>query len=140
MIKFAQTFCQQLRTYERCVDISGRHFCVHYHQGGSEPARAITTTSLTICFFVLDDSGSSADTCFDTEQPACPQPAAFPIQFSQHTHKTPSTYVYTSFVSDLVLAKFKAVGKTSRQTLLLNRLYRPVLAAYCVGTLPSLQN
>ena len=30
----------------------------------------------------------------------------------------PSTYVYTSFVDDLVLSKSIAVGKTSRQTLL----------------------
>ena len=35
---------------------------------------------------------------------------------------TPSTYVYTSFVSDLVLVKSVAVGKTPRQTLLFDHL------------------
>ena len=44
----------------------------------------------------MDDSGPSADTCFDT------------AAFSQRTHKMPSTYVYTLFVSDLVLAKLEA--------------------------------
>ena len=53
--------------------------------------------------------GPSADTYFDTERRACPQPAAF---FSRRTRITPSTYVYTSFASDLVLAKSVAVGKT----------------------------
>ena len=42
---------------------------------------------------------------------ACPPPAAF---LSQCTHITPSTYVYTFFVSYLVLTKSVAVGKTSR--------------------------
>ena len=81
---------------------------------------------------LLEDSGPNADTYFDTERRACPQPAAF---FSRRTRITPSTYVYTSFVSDLVLAKSVAVGKSPRQTLLFDRL-----ATYCVGTLPSLQN
>ena len=49
---------------------------------------------------------------------ACPQLAAFPIPFSQCTHKTPSTYVYTLFVSDLILVNFEALDKMSRQTLL----------------------
>ena len=41
----------------------------------------------------------------------------------------PSTYVYTSFVSDLVLAKSVAVGKTPRQALLFDRsLYWPHIA------------
>ena len=57
---------------------------------------------------------------------ACPQPAAF---FSRRTRITPSTYVYTSFVSDLVLAKSVAVGKMPRQTLLFDRLlYWPHIA------------
>ena len=64
-------------------------------------------------------SGPSADTCFGTERRACPQPAAF---LSQCTCITPSTYVYTSFVRDLVLAKSVAVGKTVRQTLLFDHL------------------
>ena len=79
----------------------------------------IPTSSLAICFSVLEDSGSSAETCFDTERRACPQPAAF---FSRRTRITPSTYVYTSFVSDLVLAKSVAIGKTPRQTSLFARL------------------
>ena len=41
------------------------------------------------------------------------EPVAF---FSRHTRITPSSYVYTSFVSNLVLAKSVAVGKTPRQT------------------------
>ena len=52
--------------------------CLHsgrYHQGGSEPGLEkltldnlyIPTTSLTSCFFFLDDSRLNADTCFDTE-------------------------------------------------------------------------
>ena len=69
----------------------------------------IPTSSLAICFSVLEDSGPSAETCLDTERRACPQPAAF---FSRRTRITPSTYVYTSFASDLVLAKSVAVGKT----------------------------
>ena len=60
---------------------------------------------------LLDDSGPSADTYFDMERRACPQPTSF---FSRRTRITPSTYVYTSFVSDLVLAKSVAVGKTPR--------------------------
>ena len=47
-------------------------------------------------------------TCLDTERSACPQAAAF---LSQRTRITLSTYVYTSFVSDLILAKSVAVGK-----------------------------
>jgi len=39
------------------------------------------------------------------------RPGAFPIPFSQCTCKTPSTYVYTSFVSDLVPAKSIAVNE-----------------------------
>ena len=72
------------------------------------------------------DSGPSADTYFDMERCACPQPAAF---LSRRRCITPSTYVYTSFVSDLAVAKFVAVGKTSRQTLLLDHLlYWPHIA------------
>ena len=37
----------------------------------------IPTSSLAICFYVLDDSGPSVETCIDTERHACPQPAAF---------------------------------------------------------------
>ena len=33
------------------------------------------------------------------------------LSLSFNTRKTPSTYVYTSFVSYLVLVKFEAVGK-----------------------------
>ena len=86
----------------------------------------IPTSSLAICFSVLEDSGPSAETCLDTERCACPQPAAF---FSRRTRITPSTYVHTSFVSDLMLAKSVAVGKTPRQTLLFDRLlYWPHIA------------
>ena len=70
------------------------------------------TSSLAICFSVLDGSGPSAETGLDMERRACPQPAAF---FSRRTRITPSTYVYTSLVSDLVLVKSVAVGKTPRQ-------------------------
>ena len=77
------------------------------------------TNSLAICFSILEDSGPSAETCLDTKRRACPQPADF---FSRRTRIMPSTYVYTSFVSDLVLAKSVAAGKTPRQTLLFDRL------------------
>ena len=84
----------------------------------------ILTSSLAICFSVLEDGGPSAETCLDTERRACPQPAAF---FSRRTRITPSTYVYTSF--DLVLAKSVAVGKTPRQTSPFDRLlYWPHIA------------
>ena len=86
----------------------------------------IPTSSLAICFFILEDGSPSAETCFDTEQSACPQAAAF---LSQRTRITPPTYVYTSFVSDLVLAKSVAVGKTPRQALLFDcLLYWPHIA------------
>ena len=86
----------------------------------------IPTSNFAICFSVLEDSGPSAETCLDTERRACPQPAAF---FSRRTRITPSTYVYTSFVSDLVLTKSVAVGKTPRQTSLFDRLgYWPHIA------------
>ena len=97
-----------------------------YHpQGSSEPGLNgldnfyIPTSNLAICFFVLEDSSPSAETCFDTERSACPQAAAF---LNQRTRITPSTYVYTSFVSDLVLGKSVAVGKTPRQALLFDCL------------------
>ena len=98
-----------------------------YHpQGGSEPGLNcldnfyIPISNLAIrCFFVLEDNSPSAETCFDTERSAFPRAAAF---LSRRTYITPSTYVYTSFVSDLVLAKFVAVGKTPRQALLFRLL------------------
>ena len=92
----------------------------------------IPTRSLAICFFVLDGSGPSAETCLDMDD-ACPQPAAF---FSRCTRITPSTYVYTSFISDLVLAKSTVVDKTPRQTLLFDRLL--YWLHNCVDTLPLL--
>ena len=61
------------------------------------------------------DSGPSADTYLDTEQRTCCQPAAF---LSRRTCITLSTYVYTSFVSHLVLA----VDKMPMRTLLFNHL------------------
>ena len=73
----------------------------------------VPTSSLAICFSVLDGSGRSAETCLDMERHTYPQSAAF---FSQRTRITPSTYVYTSFVSNLVLAKSVAVCKMPRQT------------------------
>ena len=64
--------------------------------------------------------------CFDTKRSACPQAAAF---LSRRTHITPPTYVYTPFVSDLVLPKSVAVGKTPRQALLFDcLLYWPHIA------------
>ena len=56
------------------------------------------------------------DTCFDRARCTCSQPAAF---LNQRTCIMPSTYVCTSFVSDLVLVKSTVVGKASRQSLLL---------------------
>ena len=100
----------------------------HCPQGGSEPGLNsvdnlyIPTSSLAICFSVLEDSGPSAETCSDAERRACPQPAAF---LSRRTRITPSTYVYTSSVSDLVLAKSVAVGKC------LGKLYCSI--ACCTG-------
>ena len=83
------------------------------HQGGSElrinsvDNLYFPTSSFSICFSV-EDSGPSAETCFDPEQRACTQTAAF---LSPRTHIMPSTYVYTPFVSGLVLAKSVAVDK-----------------------------
>ena len=59
---------------------------------------------------LLEDS---ADTYVLTAErhAQCPQLAAF---LSRHIRIKPSIYVYTSFVSDLVLAKSIAVGKTPR--------------------------
>ena len=75
----------------------------------------------------LEDSGPSVDTYFDTERRDYPQSAAF---FSRRTSITPSTYGYTSFGSDLVLAKSVAVGKTPKQTLLFDGLlYWPHIAS-----------
>ena len=104
-----------------------------YHpQGGSEPGLNglnnfyIPTSNLAIYFFVLEDSSPSEETCFDTERSACPQAAAF---LGRRTRITPPTYVYTPFVSDLVLAKSVAVGKTPRQALLFDcLLYWPHIA------------
>ena len=77
---------------------------------------------------LLEGSSPSADTYFDTERRAFPQPAAF---LSRRTRITPSTHVYTTtpFVSDLVLVKSVAVGKMPRQTLIFDRLlYWPHIA------------
>ena len=86
----------------------------HCPQGGSELGLNdvgnlyLPTSSLSICFSVLE---------------------AF---LSRHTHITPSTYVYTPFASDLLLAKSVAVGKTPRQTLLFDRLlYWPHIVWAC---------
>ena len=76
------------------------------------------TSRLAICFSVLDDSDLSADTCFKHGAMHLPS-AAF---FSQCTLITPSTYVWTSFVSDLVLVKSIVICKTSRQTWLFDHL------------------
>ena len=67
---------------------------------------------------------------------ACPQPASFPICFSQCTCKTPFTYVYTSFVSDLEPAKSIAVNENVEA----DWTGQYILATLCVGTLPSLHN
>ena len=83
----------------------------HCPQGGSELGLNgvgnlyLPTSSLSICFSVLETF------------------------LSRHTCITPSTYVYTPFASDLVLAKSVAVGKTPRQTSLFDRLgYWPHIA------------
>ena len=84
----------------------------------------LSHSALALSF--LEDGSPSAETCFDTERSACPQAAAF---LSRRTRITPSTYVYTSFVSDLVLAKSVAVGKTPRQASLFDHLlYWPHIA------------
>ena len=58
----------------------------------------------------------------------CPLPAALTIPFGQRTPKMASPYVYTSFISNLVLAKLEAVGKL----LLFDRLlYWPHIAWAC---------
>ena len=54
--------------------------------------------------------------CFDAKRCACPQPLLYTIPFGQRTRKTPSAYAYTSFISNLVLAKLEAVSKHLRQT------------------------
>ena len=74
---------------------------------GKATCRYVRVAVLALALSLLDDSGPSADSYFDTEQRTCPQPAAF---LSRRTCITPSTYVYTSFISDLALMKFIAVG------------------------------
>ena len=50
----------------------------------------------------------------------------------------PSTYTYTSFVSDLVLVDSVVAGKTCRPNSIVQSL--AILGAYWVGMLPSLRN
>ena len=62
------------------------------------------------------------------------QPAAF---FGQRTCITPCTYVYTSFINDLILVKSVVLPKR------LGKLYCSIACCngvYCVGTLLSLRN
>ena len=61
-----------------------------------------------LCLSLLDDSGPGADTCFDARALSL---LLSPLPFSQRTHKTPSTYTYTAFISDLVPAKSVTVDK-----------------------------
>ena len=61
-------------------------------------------------------------TCFNVMRCACPQPFACTIPYGQRTRKTPSSYAYTSVVSDLVLAKLKAVSKRLGKLSLFARL------------------
>ena len=78
------------------------------------PIPKVSFDYITVLFSMqepVEDGSPSAETCFDTERSACPQAAAF---LSRRTRITPPTYVYTPFVSDLVLAKSVAVGKTPR--------------------------
>ena len=81
-------FCQQLRTVQWYVDVSG----------------------------ILDDSGPSADTCFDVlaHSLLLSRSLSANIPFSQRACQRPSAYVHTMFGFDLVPAK--SVGKMSRQT------------------------
>ena len=71
----------------------------------------IPTSSLAICFSEMIVTQVQTLVSI-TERQTCPQPAAF---LSRPTHIIPSTYVYTSFVSDLILEKTVVVGKTSSQ-------------------------
>ena len=75
-------------------------------------------------------------TCFDAMRCACAQLFAFTIPYGQCTRKMPPTYAYTSFISDLVLAKLEAVSKHLGKILLFTRLLTAIL---CVGTKPSPQ-
>ena len=113
MTKKRQFLCSSLK-----VHLHGKN---NVHFIGSDNVY-IAISSLAVCFSVLAESGQSAETSFDMEQRACPQPAAF---LSQHTCITPSTYIYTSFISDWVLAISVAVGKMPRQTY--------CLIAWCTG-------
>ena len=130
---FACSFsCSESRVHPHLIIWSLYPISTFDPQGCSEPGLNgldnfyIPTSNLAICFFVLEDSSPSAETCFDTERSACPQAAAF---LSRRTHITPSTYVYTSFVSDSVLSKSVAVGKTPKQALLFDcLLYWPLLS------------
>ena len=44
----------------------------------------LPTSSLAICFFVLDDSSPNTNTCFHMEWCICSQPAAFPLSTYMH--------------------------------------------------------
>ena len=48
--------------------------------------------------------------CFNVKRCACPQPFACTIPYGWRTHKTPSAYACTSFVSNLVLAKLELLA------------------------------
>ena len=93
----------------------------HYHQGGSEPGLEqldnlyIPRTSLTFCFFVHDDSSP----LFWREAMHLPSAFCLHDPFGLHTRKMPSAYAYTSFVSDLVLAKPGTISKRLGKLLLL---------------------
>ena len=60
-----------------------------------------------MCFSVHGDSSPM----FRREAKRLPSAFACTIPFGQRTRKTPSAYAYTSFISDLVLAKLEAVSK-----------------------------
>ena len=94
----------------------------HYHQGGSKPRLEqlvhIPSTSLTICFFVHDDSSP----LFRCEAMRLPSAFCLHDHFGWRTRKTPSTYADTLFVSDLVLAKPGTISKRLGKLLLSARL------------------
>ena len=71
-----------------------------------------------MCFSVHGDSSP----LFRREAMRLPSAFACTIPFGQRTRKTPSAYAYTSFISDLVLAKLEAVSKHLGKLLLFARL------------------
>ena len=103
-----------------CIRL-GHEYYIHCPQGGSEPGLNSVDNLYIYLQVALQSVSPSLRTVvrvqrlvFRSDALALNMLLAF---LSRRTCIAPSTYVYTSFVNDLVLAKSVAIGKTPRQTL-----------------------